>query len=171
MSTTGQTWLKLSVSKDKYARLCTFLLCTYPSFVVSATAAINCTVLGLWWMWVCSPRYFWTKSLGVMNLSPSLSTTLAYWGQKQQNISNSFSSSHSSTALGLSDQTWVRSMAEYRVFKEPQPSITILYVIGCLAICLQSKTFSPMHYNSNSKLSSNWTDRNPRASECHNHAY
>lgn len=56
----------------------------YPSFVVSATAAMSCTVLGLWWIWVCSPRYFWTKSPGVMNLSPSLSATLAYWGEKQK---------------------------------------------------------------------------------------
>lgn len=56
---------------------------TYPSFVVSATAAMSCTVLGLWWIWVCRLRYFWTKSFGVMNFSPSLSTTLAYWqGEK-----------------------------------------------------------------------------------------
>lgn len=51
---------------------------TYPSFVVSATAAISCTVLGLWWICVWSPRYLWTKSPEVINLSPSVSATLAY---------------------------------------------------------------------------------------------
>lgn len=61
-----------------------FCVSTYPSFVVSATAAMSCTVLGLWWICICSPKYFWTKSPGVMNLSPSLSTTLAYWGENQK---------------------------------------------------------------------------------------
>lgn len=79
---------KLSKGQDKLVCVYTYAVSTYPSFVVSATAAMSCTVLGLWWIWVCSPRYFWTKSFGVMNFSPSLSTTLAYWeGGRQQKFS------------------------------------------------------------------------------------
>lgn len=55
------------------------LAAPYPSLVVSATPAMSWTVLGLWWICVCRPRYFCTKSPGVINFSPSASTTLACW--------------------------------------------------------------------------------------------
>lgn len=92
MASANQTWLnKLSIIDDKLcARVCSlsrFLCSTYPSLVVSATAAMSCTVLGLWWICVCSPRYLWTKSPGVINFSPSLSTTLAYCRERQNTSS------------------------------------------------------------------------------------